>query len=497
MNTPPTLHLADRPLPPPPPFHGKESARRLPSRPKQPQTGKWWGPLFCLFIVLVWAASFVVGFRVALTVIEVVGLLTTVIGLFKPRLGIVGITILCVIDGPARVYLLTGGLLRWNTMNYWLLLVMLLYVPFLIRLRDRHNVLLAGLLAILFVGLSITNNLTEGVQHILGIIITYGLLVYFVRAGTDKRMWFWISTIAGLIGALGGLSWFFQRLHLPAINENAWAMFPCTALFAICLGFPSAVSMKRGQSTLLSLAVVNLMWIFLSGSRGTLLIGVCCMILLLLTIRGLRQRTVAILCGSLIVIAAAAHFSQMQERATFRLFKLFTTDQPLSGNYSLSSRTSGRSDLAIGGFYIFEEHPMGAGTGSFKLAWKNLDRHDNKYMGDYARGELRAAHSGWVKVLAENGVLGILLLAGWVFSFAFGALKTRKRMLRRLGLLTSLALAAALLSTEFQSKGLWYLAAGATAFLERESVESAMFVRRRLPNARRMPRQAAVHGAPV
>lgn len=494
MNTPPTLNVADAPPPRVPAPLGPRPPRRPLGRPKTPQTGKWWGPLSVLFIVLVWAASFVVGFRAALTVIEIVGLLAMVIGLVNPRIGMVGITLLCVIDGPARVYLLTGGVLRWNTLNYWLVFVMLLYVPFLIRLRDRHSVLLAALVGLLVVDLSITNNLTEGVQHILGIIITFALLIYFVRAGTDKRMWFWIATIAGLTGALGGLSWFFQRLSLPVINENAWAMFPCTALFAICLGFPYAVSMKRGQSTLLSLAVANLMWIFLSGSRGTLLIGACCVIVLVLTMRGLRQRTVAIVCGALIMVVAAAHFSKMQERATFRLFKLFTTDESLSGNYSLSSRTSGRSDLAIGGFYIFEEHPMGVGTGSFKLAWKDLDRHDN--MGHYARGEERAAHSGWVKTLAENGVLGILLLAAWVGSFAYGALRTRKRVLRRLGLLTALALAAALLATEFQSKGLWYLAAGATVFLERDSLERAMFIRRRLPDTQRRPR-AAPQGAPV
>ncbi len=487
MNTPPTLPVVDAPLPPAAPAHEQGRPRRTLGRPK-PQTGKWWGPLFCLFIILVWAASFVVGFQAALTVIEVAGLLTLIIGVASPRLGMVGITILCVIDGPARVYLLTGGALQWNTLNYWLLFVILLYVPFLIRMRDRHSVLLAALVGLLVVDLSISNNLTDGLQHILEIFITFALLIYFVRAGTDRRMWFWIAAIAGLTGALGGLSWFFQRLHLPQINENAWAMFPCTALFAICLGFPYAVSMKRGQATLLSLAAVNLMWIFLSGSRGTLLIGACCVIVLLLTMRGLRQRTVAITSGALIFIVAAAHFSQMQERATFRLFKLFTTDQPLSGNYSLSSRTSGRSDLAIGGFYIFEEHPMGVGTGSFQLAWKELDRHDN--MGDYARGELRAAHSGWVKTLAENGVLGILLLAAWVGSFAYGALRTRKRVLRRLGLLTSLALGAALLSTEFQSKGLWYLAAGATVFLERDSLETAMFIRRRVPNSRLTPRVA-------
>ncbi len=495
MKTPPAVPTADSPPPPIAPPEERALRRRPLGRPKVSQTGKWWGPLFSLFVVLVWAASFAVGFRVALTVIEAVGLLTLVAGLFSPRLGMVGLTMLCVIDGPARVYLLTGGVLRWNTLNYWLLLVMLLYLPFLIRLRDRQSVLLAAFIGLLVVDLSITNNLIDGVQHILGILVTFGLLIYFVRAGTDKRMWFWISAIAGLTGALGGLSWFFQRLQLPAINENAWAMFPCTALFAICLGFPYAVAMKRGQATLLSLAVVNLMWIFLSGSRGTLLIGVCCTIVLLLTMRGLRQRTVAIVCGALIIVVAAAHFSQMQERAAFRLFKLFTTDQPLSGNYSLSSRTSGRSDLAIGGFYIFEEHPMGVGTGSFKIAWKNLDRHDN--MGDYARGELRAAHSGWVKVLAENGVLGILLMAAWVGSFAYGALRTRKRVLRRLGLLTSLALFAALLATEFQSKGLWYLAAGATVFLERDSVEAAMFIRRRSPDIGRLRRRAPVHGTGV
>lgn len=494
MNTPPTLHVEEPQAPPPAPEPQKLSRRPAPSRNAR-QTGKWWGPLLSLFIVLVWAASFVIGFSRALTVIEAVGLFMLVIGVFNPRIALVGITMLCVIDGPARVYLLQGGLLRWNTLNYWLLLMMLLYVPFLIRLRDRHSLLLAALIGLLIVDLSITSSLVEGLQHILGIVITFALLIYFVRAGTDGRMWFWVSTIAGLIGALGGLSWFLQRMHLPPINENAWAMFPCTALFAICLGFPYAVAMKRGQATLLSLAVVNLMWIFLSGSRGTLLIGACCVIVLLLTIRGLGQRTVAVSCGALIAIVVAAHFSQMQDRATFRLFKLFTTDEPLSGNYSLSSRTSGRSDLAIGGFYIFEEHPMGVGTGGFKLAWKNLDRHDN--MGDYARGELRAAHSGWVKTLAENGVLGILLLAAWVGSFAYGALFARKRVLRRLGLLTSLALAAALLATEFQSKGLWYLAAGATVFLERDRIEAAMFISRRRTSPKAMRRGVAARGAGV
>lgn len=441
------------------------------------KTGGWWGPITCMFIVLVWAVSPFVGFSAALTVLTMYGFIALVFGLSRPALGLVGVTILCVLDAPSRVYLLTGGPLRWNTFNYCLLFIMALYLPFLIRLRDRHSLTLFAFVGLLLVDLSISRVIAEGVQHILGIITTFGILIYIVRAGYDRRMWFWVSVIAGLIGALGSLSWFYQQATLPRINENAWAMFPATALFTICLGFPSAVAMRRGQPTLMALAGVNLVWVFLSGSRGTLGIGVCCMIVMLLTMRGLRQRTVAIVCGAMLMFAAVSHFGNLQDRALFRIEKLFTTEEGLSGNYSLSSRTSGRSDLAIGGWYIFEEHPLGVGTGGFKIAWRDLDRHDD--MGHYAQGELREAHSGWIKTLAENGVPGVLLLLAWVFSFAYGGTRTRKRVLRRLAFLTTLAISVALLATEFQAKGLWYLAAGATAFLERDSLERAMYGDRR------------------
>ncbi|MGH7650172.1 MAG: O-antigen ligase family protein [Gemmatimonadaceae bacterium] len=470
--------------PPAPRFTPPQPRRHL--APHVDSAGKWWGPVTSLFVILVWAASPFVGFQVALTVLTLYGFIALLAGIARPTLGLVGVTMLCVLDAPSRVYLLTGGPLRWNTFNYCLLLVMALYLPFLVRLRDRHSVSLYAFIGLLMVDLSISTAAGEGVQHILGIFTLFGILVYIVRAGDDRRMWFWVSVIAGLIGALGGLSWFFQQASLPKINENAWAMFPGTALFAICLGFPSAVSMRRGQPTLMGLAGVNMVWIFLSGSRGTLGIGCCCIVLMLLTMRGLRQRTIAIASGTILMFAAVSHFGDLQDRALFRIEKLFTTEQGLSGNYSLSSRTSGRSDLATGGFYIFEEHPLGVGTGGFKIAWRDLDRHDD--MGHYARGELREAHSGWIKTLAEAGVPGMLLLIAWVFSFAYGGLRTRKRTLRRLGFLTTLALCAALLATEFQAKGLWYLAAGATAFLERGSLERAMYGDRwRRPPLRRAP----------
>jgi len=59
------------------------------------------------------------------------------------------------------------------------------------------------------------------------------------------------------------------------------------------------------------------------------------------------------------------------------------------------------------------------------------------------------------------------------------------------------ALGRAMVATEVQSKGLWYLAAGATVFLERDSVEGAMFIRKRIPDTRRMPRRAVARAAKV
>ncbi|MBX6333240.1 MAG: O-antigen ligase family protein, partial [Gemmatimonadaceae bacterium] len=456
----------------------------------------WWGPLCALFITLTWAAAPVIGFVAALRIVAIFGFAAMIIGLRFPTLGLLGVAILCTIDAPARVYILTGGLLRWNTMNYWLLLVMLLYIPFLIRLRDPHSLILAVFVALLGIELVISPDLTDGVQNILGIIATFGLLIYFVRAGHDRRMWFWLGVVVGLLGALGGLMFFLQRLHLMRINENAWATFPLGALLVVFFAFPSAASLKRGQPTLMALAAANLVWIFLSGSRGTLLIGICCVIDLVMGMRGLRQRTIALTTAALLGVAAAAHFAKLQDRALFRIVKLFTLEHDFAGNYSLASRTSGRSDLAIGGWDIFKAHPFGVGSGGFPTAWENLDRH---YQLVYGRGEKKAAHSGWLKTLVENGIPGIVLLFAYVCSFAAVGLRQRDRNLLRMSFITSGALMAALLATEFQSKGLWFLAAGMTTFLHRDALRAAMFPRRFVPRARPVLRASPAafsHDAP-
>lgn len=434
--------------------------------------GAWWGPVCSLLVVLAWGAGVAAGFQISVLILTLMGFAALIVGLRSPTMGLLGVMTLCILDPLARVYLLTGGLLRWNSFNYWLLLMMVLYLPFLLRLRDPHSLALIAFVSLLLIEIIISPDMANGVQHAMGIIGVFGMLIYFVRAGEDRRMWFWMSTIGGLIGAIGGLIFFMQSAGLPRINENAWAAFPLTALIAVVLGFPSAARLRRGQPTLLALAAVNLTWIFLSGSRGTLLIGICCFMVLLVTLSGVRQRTIAILAGVMIALAAASQFSGLQERTIHRLTKLFTTEHAVAGNYSLAGRTSGRSDLAIGGWYIFQQHPLGVGTGGFPNAWSNLGRH---YTLVYGRGEEKAAHSGWVKTMVENGAPGLLLLLIYVFSFALVGMRQRSWFLWRLGMLTSVVIATALLSTEFQAKGIWFLAAGATAFLHRQRLMESMY----------------------
>ena len=89
-----------------------------------------------------------------------------------------------------------------------------------------------------------------------------------------------------------------------------------------------------------------------------------------------------------------------------------------------------------------------------------------------------AAHSGWIKVLAENGVPGILLLGAYVLSFTVSGWRARNPELLRLGLMVSAVLTVAWLSTEFQNKALWLLAAGATVLLEHNPASRARLRRK-------------------
>ncbi len=455
----------------------------LPRSAAMLEPSREWGPRFAFLCLCLAALGFIAGFGTAVTLLTTAGFLAALAGIWRPVLGLLGVGLLSTIDPLTRVYLMSGGLFRWNTFNYVLLLMMLIFYQQVLQFRDRATILLIGLLALMTVHLTFTPALDVGMYNVLNVTAALGLLLYHLRCGPDSQALLWVGLTNGLVGAVGGAVYFLQISKLPSMNHNAWSAFPLTALFSICLAFPQASATWRGRRGLGFLALLNTLWIFFSGSRGGMLIGVFCLIFLLVYLRGFGQKLLAVVVAVGGTIAVFTLFTDQQEYALHRVQKLFDS------NRALDSRTSGRSDLALAGWYIFRDHPFGVGTGGFGPAYANLLDNDLSFV-----GEERQAHSAWVKTLAENGPVGFLILGAYIASFAFTGFRLRKYGFLPLGILVTTVIGSAFFSREFQSKGLWLLAAGFLAVTEYRTLWGAMVFARR--QAAADPRVAPPPGLP-
>ncbi len=407
----------------------------------------YWGKRLLFLSVATWAAGLAIGFETSLVVLTLVGFAAAIGGLRRPVLGLLGVSMLCTLDSVSRAYLMTGGLLRWNAFNYWLVVVMLLHLGWLVRLRDPQIRLLQVFIVLLTVELVFSTDLTGGAQHVLNIATVFGLLIYFARASRDREVWYWSAMVSGVVSGLGSLVFYLQQESLPTINANAWSFFPLTSLFAACVYFARPVRRRRSR-LLVILAFVNAGWVFLSGSRGSIFICVVCLLFILARLRQVQGSALTLVAAALVVIAIAGQFVGQERQAVSRLTNLFDRER------SMMNRTSGRWDLALGGWYIFLDHPLGVGTGGFPQAWAALR---NRQEISAFEGAEKQAHSGWIKVLAENGIPGILVFIAFVLSFAVLGWRQRRAGMFLPGLLVTLVLSVAFLADEFQGKGLWYL----------------------------------------
>lgn len=443
-------------------FH-REPVAAPPSRaPRlQSQQREARGRRFVMCVVLICGAGFIIGFQVAVSALAVLGFASAIIGLRRPALGLVGIGILCTLAPLMDTFVFTGGLLRWNTLNYWLLVVTLLWAPLLVRWSDAHLRIMQACVALLALELLISQDATRGAQDLLGMVAVFGLFVYCARARVSPADWYWFGVICGTLSAVGGLLYFAQHASLPRINPNAWATFPLCGLFALCLALPFSFERRRGPLIVSTLAAVSLVWVFLSGSRGNMLVALTCATYLIIGVQGAGRRATLVAVACLITASAATQFADLQQRALARV------DVLLDPRTALVNRTSHRSELLLGGWYVFLEHPFGVGTGGFTTAWQNLGRRAGLPVYDHYRN--KDAHAGWIKILAENGIPGFLLLLGFSVSFAVAGLRSRMHATRRLGLLTTAVLLLEFVSAEYQNKAIWLLAAATIVMLGRSS----------------------------
>lgn len=412
-------------------------------------------------VLLIWAAAPVIGFTGSVALLTALGFAGAIAGLRWPRLGLLSAGVLCTLDPLMNSLIFTGGILRWNTFNYLLLGVTLLWLPLLWRRHDVSLRLMQACAALLGFELIISPDLAHGMQDLAGLCAVFGLFVYLARRRFSRADWYWLGIVCGTLAATGGMLYFVQKDALPTINPNAWAFFPVTALFAVCVALPCSYGRRGGPALLTGLAAILLVWVFLSGSRGSMLVAAACAIYLVLASRGVGRGATFVVITAVVMLAAATQFTSLQRQSLERLRTL------VDSRAALVDRTSHRSELLLGGWYMFLDHPLGVGTGGFTAVWHDMGRREGIPASDRYRDKV--VHAGWIKLLAENGVPGFALMAAFVASFAVRGLLLRYRGALALGLLTATALGLELVSTEYQSKGLWFIAAAAMAMLGRRS----------------------------
>ena len=209
------------------------------------------------------------------------------IGLWQPFIGLLGVGVLCTLDSLATSLLLRGGLWRWNTLNYWLLVVVILFLPLVIRRRDPRVVLLVVLIALLAVELVWSRDRATGLQHVFGALSLFGLFVYFRRAARTPGAWYWLGIVNGVTGLGVSLAFIGHESRLPEVNPNVWSHAPVMGVLSVCLAL-AAIPLPRGRRLLLAaLAGASGSIVFLTGSRGNLAITLIALLALTLMIPSL------------------------------------------------------------------------------------------------------------------------------------------------------------------------------------------------------------------
>jgi hypothetical protein len=413
-----------------------------------------WGLPVALAVLCLWTSGVFIGFERAIACLTLLGFGLVVIGLLRPTAGLIGAGLLCTIDPLTRHYVMTGGLLRYNTLNYVLAALLLFAFAYTIRLTDPHSRLLHLLIILMVLGLAVTPDHIAGVEVVLNVAAVHALVVCFLRALEDRRVWFWVAIVNGIAGAAGAAVFFLQFENIQHMNENAFSHYLTAALFSICVCLVMFKTAALPRFILMLLAVSNSMFIFLTGSRQSTLVAALCLVLVMAALKGVGQRALVLISCAAIANVAFVVFPDFAAFSVHRVSKLMDSE------YSAAERTSGRSEIYQAGWYMFTENPLGVGTGGFARVYAGLNVE-----GLRLAAKERGAHSAWLKTMAENGVLGIGILTAYVFSFLIAGLHRHSEGKLSLGLMVTAALTLAFTASEFQGKAAPWLAASATVIL--------------------------------
>ena len=361
----------------------------------------------------------------------------------SPGIGLLGIGLLCTFDVPIRVYVFTNASLRYNTINYVLLAVGVPLSLYLWRLGNRQTRWLVAFIALLAIGVTWSPDRFLGAQTLLDLLPAVTLIACFARAVRMPDVLRWMAQLNATAAAACLLAYFAIGPGENTTNVNALAQVPIAALASLALA-ASQPGVIRNWQVVGLLATANLGLVFLTASRGGLAVGGILAVYVVFSSPHAWWRSYMIALCAMVLVLASTRFVAEYNATVVKWSWLVNEEM------TLSQATSTRSDLIRYGWSVFRAQPLGVGTGGF------IDATD-----DMGRRGGRPAHSAWVKTLAENGVPGIVLLAGFLLSFR----RPKHEDPARLGLLVICVAGAAFLFVEFQSKSVWLLVAGAAALL--------------------------------
>lgn len=407
------------------------------------------------FIAL--ASGLAFGFEIAVLVIALFGWALVLLFLRSPKVGVFGLVVLCAVDPTMRVYVFLPLDLPHNTFNYLLLIIMLSSLMTLWRHMDVRIALMGCFASLLAVQILGSPSMFLGLHSTFEVVAGFGLIAAFFRTGLDDRFLGRAAVSVGIaVGCL--MLVYFQRPPDVPINVNAIVHVPLGGLVLIAL----AVA-RRGHRnwTLIGLLVTVLFGCaFITTSRGGFMVAAVLSLFVLWRAPSFRWKSYSIATACLALVVAAVVYGDLFSRSTAKWAEF--TDPALS----VAQSTHRRSEIAESGWRTFLANPLGTGTGSFVVTNGANRLHSRGY----------AAHSAWIKTMTENGIPGLLLLAAFVIAIALGR-PASPDVSRAIGPVAALAMSLLFLTSEFQSKSLWMLIAGAILLIQQRQPRASRTVR--------------------
>ncbi|HXX14468.1 MAG TPA: O-antigen ligase family protein [Candidatus Eremiobacteraceae bacterium] len=261
----------------------------------------------------------------------------------------------------------------------------------------------------------------------LQLLVTYMIVLFLMTQAFQRRghwrafVWFVMSlsfvvSIFGILQYLtfnGKLYWFrvmrFGGLPFgPYVNRNHFAGFAEMvipfALVPLALG-----KVRRERMFLVSIfAIVPMIALFLSSSRGGIISFAVQMIILFLLLLVRRIRSKYVVAGGVVVLTAVMAVSWIGVQQVLARF---------SGIQNFEVSTGKRTAMQRDTFRLFLDHPViGTGLGTLEMVYPQYDSlYDGKVVNH--------AHDDYLEALAETGLIGGLCCFWFLAVLLLQALK--------------------------------------------------------------------------